>query len=887
MTFTPSQLVARIKQGCLLLWNHYYSTHYQPTRQELLDLVEREHQNRRSSSRLARSKEESNNNNNADTANSVDPVQLWQVQPGGKIALYLKQQLMDLAESKTEKKREKDTNGKNGQDASAVASTSSDLDATAAEAAAAATEESEPAVADASPMETEVEEETLEDDDDEAGDDEADDDDDFEPKDDTEEEEDDDEDDDIENGMIVKENVKDLELDEPINKAKRHNDAHDDFSDKDDEADGADGDEAYNPYFALTNPAVMEWLGRKTAKLLTTADLQSVFHVLLLTDEIMSSNKKKKGKLQQLFEVGETFDALMSSMDVRIWNKILSSTANADVFHPSSRLVLRLANEHEDDDVTSWETQYFGRTSFSIGVVDEEEGADAAVSQEEIDESVRLEREYKEQKAHDTWRYKGIHGGYTVWPSWNDAAKEWFQSQTFAYTEEPHVAELESGNEENRTNTDASTNTDNDLALAQALAEQAVSQEVGSRRTRRGGESGIFYGYQSGTTTKQLLDAVLRFTSQNGFQTTMGLFAAIPDESADPLRRLRGAVGKLVWKRNQLAMLTVENNLADKVLAETIEKQPLLKLEQEVERGDSLCRYIQKLHETELHLRQLVLKHMSKIPVSIVATAADDRASALECLDDADFEDPSAIEWHAAGHELLHQIIYRPRQLHNTDEQSTCHWYRLKDFSLPVALSPDAVDSSDPVAIGNAKDPTIVERRMRFRAVPVSSPDDGDEFVSSHNDGILLLTDAQARAGMIAAKMARENIITSPTGNIFANGSFTKISLFPTEANGSLPPMNYLVVAHDSVLDENKNVVHKILVMPDEKSNNSEAIWATLEDGTLRCKLAGDSQVYSIQQFDYDSSSAAHQECRNIIKFLERHSKAGKCRFSNRFVNKT
>jgi hypothetical protein len=615
-------------------------------------------------------------------------------------------------------------------------------------------------------------------------------------------------------------------------------------ADNDDIADVVNDD---NPYLTPSDAALMEWFGRRTAKLLTVSDMQSVFPILLFKDRAAASKKKT---MTPISEIGEDASNILTPLDVRIWSKLLPSHTSID----SSRLVFRLVNEHDDQDVASWGSNYFGRTPLSLCVVDD------AVQQDEtaLEDYASAERAFKQQKQDEIWRYRGIHGGHTVWSSWFDAAAAWRETTS---TQRPIAIEVLPLD---------------DHAVARELAEQQEATDAGGRRTRRGGDkSGVFYGSQSNMTQKQLMDTILRLTSEKGFHTAMGIQNAVPDESSDPYRRIRTALGRLVWKRNQIARVTVQSKWSDQAVSDLVRKRPVIDMDGASAEAGALVRYIQKLHQTELQLRSMVLDLLTKIPAKIVATSADERAGSMESMDDADFEVAASIEWLDSGHELLGCLIYRPSELQNTDEKSPCRWYQIKEYSKSLALSADATDADvETAAIGSAKEPTLVERRIRFRAMPTSSPG-FPASTSASSEEMILLTEAQVSAGLKAADMvAREDSRAEKLRNPFSDGSLSQITLLvPGRPDQQI---NGLIVGHDSVVDENSEVYHKILVLPDLPSSRTSAFWATLLlDSPTQCNLPDDRTVYTIQQFDYDSTSPAFRECRAIVKFLEKHAKAG------------
>ena len=122
----------------------------------------------------------------------------------------------------------------------------------------------------------------------------------------------------------------------------------------------------------------------------------------------------------------------------------------------------------------------------------------------------------------------------------------------------------------------------------------------------------------------------------------------------------------------------------------------------------------------------------------------------------------------------------------------------------------------------------------------------------------------------------KQNTKSTSTENPFAvDGS--RISLIPTQSREDALNIEGLVTGHNTAI-ERGSVAEKIQVLPDEKSSRHEAFWATLKtasDGSFLCCIGEDPTEYSVRQFDYDSSSAAFQECRAVIEHLRRQPKAG------------
>lgn len=673
-------------------------------------------------------------------------------------------------------------------------------------------------------------------------------------------------------GDYVKENLRDLALEKPPSSKEDDMEVESTQVDVEEEEDTEDIDtlQADNPYFSISDEAIVEWLGRKTAKLLSVNDLQPGFTPLVLQEV----KRKGKRKASEPIDVGLELDELLSSLDRRIWNLIMDR--GLPVEGTDTRLVFQVATEHEDEDVEHWETSYFGRTQFTMRLVDDTNWGHGIAS---AADAALAEAEFKQKKAWDTWRHKGIHGGCTIWPSWFDTVAAW-RKQAAGASNMNGAAVTDQR--------DASLDADaamDDAALAQQLAQQDSVAEPATRRTRRGGETGgVFYGNQSNMTAKQLMELVLRLVSQKGFHTAVGLLSGVSDDSSDPLRRLRTALGRLVYKRNQLALLNVQSEWSDAPIKEFLSDKPLFRLEegrttrekQSVTGVVSLCRYLQTLHETELELRRLVLKYWVNVPVTIIATAADERPGSTEAMDAVEYENDSSIEWLSTGHDLLGRRIFRPAELYNTDDRTPCYWYQVKSYAKSVASESEEAATERP-SIGSAKEPTAVHRRMRFKAVPCSPPNSGYDD-SESEQGALLLTEAQVHAGLKASEIEQgRSDDLGPPENPFAGESGSFVTLFPVDGAQKGAPINGTVVGYNTVAEGGK-LQQKILFLPEKGSSRLTSMWATLDmtgESSIHCTVDGESLRFMVQQFDYHTDSPAFAECQGIVNYLQRHPKAG------------
>jgi len=904
---TPYQLTQRIKAGCHTAWEAALRQHpeYHAVEAPAISVGHQQQQHhgtsslyesRRSSSRIQHIQEvqqqQQEHHQQLEPVDMTDTVKWWKVVQGGKVAARLTDTLVNNENDDESYDTTPDKDNGND-DSEIVAAVKPEATVTNGVGAGITTDgaatqvlqaETKVASPDESDIVGEAKEEkgtanesaddvdvALEDD---AGLEDDDDDDPVVEPDDQDFEPVHEEDEEDEEGEYVKENVSDLVLSGSSRDEEEDQEEKGEGELEEEEDEDIDVVHDENPYLVLSGLDLLEWLGRKTSKSLAVANLQELFPSLLL--------KPKKKKRRTIGDSGMSVKDVLSETDRNIWGQMLSSSSPLS---STARIILRPI--HEDvSSVEKWETSFFSKSLFAVEIVD-----DSIDEEQEIraaEEFYKAEHAYKKQKTWDSMRYKGIHGGYTIWPSWMDTVKTW--------REESESKPTVNGDKDKdavlapQEQVDASGAVEEDLALAQALAGQESDTRTSSRRTtRRAAEGGVFYGNQSSMTQRQLQDAVLRFVSLQYFQTVTGLLTAVPDDSSDPIRRIRTVLGKLVWKRNQLAQLPVQIEWSDTPIWKSLSQAPLISLQSAtaddiaVDNDDSqdmlLVGYIQALHQTELQLRSLVLRHLIEVPVSIIATAADERAGTMEAMDNADFEDLSSIEWLSTGHTFLSQVVYRPFQIENTDDLTPCQWYRLQDYCQSVASTPEEGESAaitERNELGKANDTTAVERRIRFRAVPVASPS-GASAGTSGQGQYLLLTEGQARAGLKAAEMERKR--KKPTKsmpeNPFAGCTAAKITLFPTDSSGAAQ-INGTVVGHDTILGLTGYTLHKILILPDEGTEIQEAVWGTLSfssDGSIKCELPGESLPYMAQHFDYHSTSPAFKECRAIAQYIQRHPK--------------
>ena len=672
----------------------------------------------------------------------------------------------------------------------------------------------------------------------------------------------------------VKEEAMDGDQEEtPVDDDDNDDDEEDNDSDhvpeEEDDDDDVDPSQFANPYLQPSQEILLEWLGRKTAKLMSSTDIQGVFPMFL-----MPTKKKSKKKAQQdLAQAGRAAQSLMTPIDREIWQQITSSSSSSsNLDDPSARLVMECVAYEDTSDMQEWETGLFARAQFALRVVVPDDGnSSAEATAQEWEEYARLEKAFKDQKAWEVARYKAIHSGCTIWPSWTEAVMEWKKSITGG--SDDAVMETEE--------------TGADLAVARAIADEEESNQRSSRRSRRGGDGGgVFYGQQSGLNLKSLMETLCRQLSSKSFASLADLMAQIPDESTDPMRRMRNALGRLVWKRHQLCRLPVSSILTDLPVWKRLDKGSLLTVDESIngEERDpvetqSLLEYISYLHRTELQLRDLVIKNLGRLPASVVACAADEKNGTMESMDYVSFEDLSSVDWQKDGHDLIGKDIFRPAVQFHSDGAAVCEWFRVIGYTPSVPWEPEEGEPvPEKAQIGKAKENRAVERRARFQVIPYN------QAVASETEpslnGQLVLTEAQVYAGMKAAEIENSETFETEEEVVeehpFAGKPGAKVSLIPDSQESSKTPLSGTVVGWDSVYINDNSLRHDILVFPEKGQSREESFRVTLsasETGLIGT-IDGEDGKYILQQFDYHSTSEAFKECRYVVGLLERHSKA-------------
>ncbi|CAJ1954706.1 unnamed protein product [Cylindrotheca closterium] len=546
---------------------------------------------------------------------------------------------------------------------------------------------------------------------------------------------------------------------------------------------------------------------------------------------------------------------------------------------PVGKVVVKCISGESFGDLKNLDAQTFSRCKFVLDVVGDQEKSHQSKRQEEL-----LEQEliFKEQKAWEKWRFRGINEGCSNWSSWIDTISEFAKGK---YGQSGAI-------ETEAASSSAMETKDDDETLAKKL-EIAEEEPSGRRRTRRaanpGSSEGVFYGNQSQLTQKQLMDALLRLIKANQCQTLLGLQQVVAEDSSDPIRRCRAGLGKLLWKQNRIVRLETSTDLSDSEALKELSKTQLLTIEEEKDDDEdedetkdekpyelsdaqkALVAYMKELHVTELRLRQLILRNLAETPLAIIATAADERLTSSDALDGSQFEDESSVEWFTEGHDFIGKLLCRPEAVEGTTDMTECVWFRIRDYSKSVKSEGEEA----------AENPLLMRRRMRFRAEAAAPP--GADY--TYEGDMVLLTEAQVKAGLKAAEIEKKRIeAEAADGNPFSGGSGDKVSLVPLEIDEGMDSaedeeIGGRIIGHDTVLDDD-DVEHRILFLPDASRGEQKAsFWATLDvradTSTFICQPSGSTLWYSIEHFDYNPGTDAFRECQNIVKYLQRQSKIG------------
>ncbi|KAL7494283.1 hypothetical protein ACHAWT_003308 [Skeletonema menzelii] len=428
------------------------------------------------------------------------------------------------------------------------------------------------------------------------------------------------------------------------------------------------------------------------------------------------------------------------------------------------------------------------------------------------------------------------------------------------------------------------------------------------------------------------------------------------------MRKLRSALGHLIYRLGKIGRLTVDVEsdsacmelLKEGALVKFVSDEPQIKEDGEVvksEQGDdvvmsesvplappvidehlkrqlsALEQYMCNLQHTEFSLRAALMKALDKggkggetlmqLSTLAIATAADETEGAADAGDwdcylpkkkeeNGESETDNAnIKWNSSDHDFIGKVIFRPQtsplrpQGADVDPNEKCHWYRVVSYAASEKAA-EPVGDEKPVtnADTDARPNVIVERRMRFRAVPIAESDIDappvDSGMDSDDDEIsfMILTEAQVKAGM-EAELLHRRISTPTNGNTlssplqthpFRNRAGSRVMLTPVD--GQFEVIYGIITGFD--LSSGKDTKNKVLILleggDNESLKESGAFWASVDDeGTLLSDIHPDNQQnvpslcsqYKIDMHEYYPGSEAYSVCESVVTYLQNHAKSG------------
>lgn len=380
---------------------------------------------------------------------------------------------------------------------------------------------------------------------------------------------------------------------------------------------------------------------------------------------------------------------------------------------------------------------------------------------------------------------------------------------------------------------------------------------------------------------------------------------------------------------------------------------------------EALERYVSNLHLTELSLRNSLMKAIDKASGSIngngtlqqlstyaISTASDEVEGSADAEDwkiffpyladennNSNGESIKKIKWNSTtdSHPLIGQFIYRPQysplrpsqQDVNADFFTVkCFWYRIVAYTSSIKAV-EEVYSGTGMTSSATRDNMIVERRMRFRAVPVAEADIDTTFrggsamaeIDTDEDEdieYMILTEGQARAGIEAAmlhhKIFRNNVnsttlnksqqLLSVGSHPYRNRYGCRVMLTPRSKDGEETDrfkfkILYGTISGYDIVCVNFVVSNRVLILLDEddetaadedKTDPGLAFWSTIiesSDGTSSLTdinptlspTGGNSSIlcsmYNIDMHEFHQGSEAYSVCLSIISYLKSQSKIG------------
>jgi len=426
------------------------------------------------------------------------------------------------------------------------------------------------------------------------------------------------------------------------------------------------------------------------------------------------------------------------------------------------------------------------------------------------------------------------------------------------------------------------------------------------------------------------------------------------------MRKLRSALGHLIYRLGKIGRLTVDvesdsacmDLLKEGALVKFVSDEPQIKedgeavksvQEADVTMSDSvplapvvdehlkrqlsaLEQYMCNLQHTEFSLRAALMKALDKggkggetlmqLSTLAIATAADETEGAADA-GDWEFYLPKKteesggsdagnanIKWSSSNHAFIGQVIFRPQtsslrpQGADVDPTEKCHWYRVVSYAASEKADELVGDEKPGNNIDtDARPNVIVERRMRFRAVPIAESDidappmdtgmDSDDEIS-----FMILTEAQVKAGIEAASLHRR-ISAHTNGNTlssslqthpFRNRAGSRVMLTPVD--GQFDVIYGIITGFD--LSTGNGIKNKVLILLEDGDNESLkescAVWASVDaEGTSLTDIHPDNEQkvpslcseYKIDMHEYYPGSEAYSVCESVVTYLQNHAKSG------------
>ncbi len=427
------------------------------------------------------------------------------------------------------------------------------------------------------------------------------------------------------------------------------------------------------------------------------------------------------------------------------------------------------------------------------------------------------------------------------------------------------------------------------------------------------------------------------------------------------MRKLRSALGHLIYRLGKIGRLTVDvesdsacmDLLKEGALVKFVNDEPQIKEGGEAVESDqgadvvvsdsaplapvmdehlkrqltALEQYMCNLQRTEFSLRAALMKALDKggkggetlmqLSTLAIATAADETEGAADAGDwdfylpkkteenGAGDAVPANINWSTSDHAFIGLVIMRPQtsplrpQGAEVDPNEKCHFYRVVSYAASENADEPVEDEKPAANVDtDARPNVIVERRMRFRAVPIAESDIDapplDTGMDSDDEEIsfMILTEAQVKAGVEALSLHRRistptngnKLSSSPQTHPFRNRVGSRVMLTPVASQFEV--IYGIITGFD--LSTGSGTKNKVLILLEGGDNDSLkescSLWASVDaDGTLLSDIHRDNQQaapslcseYKIDMHEFYPGSEAYSVCESVVTYLQNHVKSG------------